>query len=88
MQNLVAASFLDRNRGNFLKGKGTGGQVDSAGYALWALELGGWVDALPRGVHTRVGERGGAVTFAGPFPADQRVWLFEGGTHAAGMSPP
>ena len=26
--------------------------------AFEALELGGWVDALPRGVHTRVGERG------------------------------
>ena len=26
--------------------------------AFDALELGGWVDALPRGVHTRVGERG------------------------------
>jgi ATP-binding cassette subfamily B protein len=26
--------------------------------AFEALELGGWVDGLPRGVHTRVGERG------------------------------
>ena len=26
--------------------------------AFEALELGGWVDALPRGVHTRVGDRG------------------------------
>lgn len=34
--------FLDKNRANFLKGKGTGGQADTAGYALWTLELGGW----------------------------------------------
>jgi len=26
--------------------------------AFQALELGGWVDGLPRGIHTRVGERG------------------------------
>jgi hypothetical protein len=36
------ADFLDRNRANYLKGKGTGGQADTAGYALWTLELGGW----------------------------------------------
>src|SRR5437764_1240348 len=36
------ADFLDRNRDNYLKGKGQGGQVDTAGYALWTLELGGW----------------------------------------------
>lgn len=36
------ASFLDRNRENYLKGKGTGGQVDTAGYALMTLELGAW----------------------------------------------
>jgi hypothetical protein len=35
------AAFLDTNRKNFLKGKGTGGQADTAGYALWTLELGG-----------------------------------------------
>lgn len=34
--------FLDRNRTNYLKGKGQGGQVDTAGYALWTLEMGGW----------------------------------------------
>ena len=36
------AQFLDRNRSNYLKGKGQGGQVDTAGYALWALEMAGW----------------------------------------------
>jgi hypothetical protein len=34
-------TFLDGNRANYLKGRGQGGQVDTAGYALWALELGG-----------------------------------------------
>jgi Squalene-hopene cyclase C-terminal domain len=36
------AGFLDRNRANYLKGRGQGGQADTAGYALWTLELGGW----------------------------------------------
>ncbi len=36
------ASFLERNRTNYLAGKGQGGQADTAGYALWALENGGW----------------------------------------------
>lgn len=36
------AAFLDRNRVEFLKGKGTGGQADTAGYALLTLERGGW----------------------------------------------
>jgi Prenyltransferase and squalene oxidase repeat len=36
------ADFLDGHRANYLKGRGQGGQVDTAGYALWALELGGW----------------------------------------------
>jgi len=36
------ADFLDKNRPNYLKGKGTGGQVDTAGYALLALDVGGW----------------------------------------------
>src|SRR5262245_34920595 len=35
-------SFLDKNRANYLQGRGQGGQVDTAGYALWTLELGGW----------------------------------------------
>jgi hypothetical protein len=36
------ATFLDTNRQNYLQGKGQGGQVDTAGYALFTLELGGW----------------------------------------------
>ena len=36
------AAFLAKNRANYLKGRGQGGQVDTAGYALWTLELGGW----------------------------------------------
>ncbi len=36
------AKFLDKNRENYLKGRGQGGQVDTAGYALWTLEMGGW----------------------------------------------
>ena len=36
------AAFLDENRKSYLEGKGQGGQVDTAGYALLALELGGW----------------------------------------------
>jgi hypothetical protein len=36
------AGFLDKNRANYLKGKGQGGQADTAGYALWTLELAGW----------------------------------------------
>jgi len=36
------AAFLDENRDNYQKGKGQGGEVNTAGYALFALELGGW----------------------------------------------
>jgi hypothetical protein len=36
------AAFLGRNRENYLKGQGQGGQADTAAYALWTLELGGW----------------------------------------------
>jgi prenyltransferase beta subunit len=36
------ASFLDDNRDGYRNGKGQGGQVDTAGYALLTLELGGW----------------------------------------------
>src|SRR5262249_39571907 len=36
------ATFLKKNRDNYLKGRGQGGQVDTAGYALMTLELGGW----------------------------------------------
>ena len=36
------ADFLAKNRENYLAGKGQGGQSDTAGYALWALDNGGW----------------------------------------------
>jgi hypothetical protein len=36
------ADFLEKNRANYLAGKGPGGQADTAGYALWALDNGGW----------------------------------------------
>ncbi len=36
------AAFLDTNRDNYKKGQGQGGQVDTAGYALWTLQLGRW----------------------------------------------
>jgi hypothetical protein len=32
------AEFLDKNRVSYLKGRGQGGQADTAGYALWTLE--------------------------------------------------
>src|SRR5262249_10355272 len=41
-QLAFTADFLDKNRANYRKGKGQGGQVDTAGYALWTLEAGGW----------------------------------------------
>jgi hypothetical protein len=36
------ADFLAKNQTNYLAGKGQGGQALTAGYALWALEIGGW----------------------------------------------
>lgn len=36
------ADFLDKNREEYLKGKGQGGQADTAGFALWTLDAGGW----------------------------------------------
>jgi Squalene-hopene cyclase C-terminal domain len=36
-QTTFIAKFLDGNRENYLQGKGTGGQADTAGYALWTL---------------------------------------------------
>ncbi len=36
--------FLSTNRANYRKGRGQGGAVDTAGYALWALDMGGWPD--------------------------------------------
>jgi hypothetical protein len=41
-QTEFTATFLEKNRANYLKGRGQGGQVATAGYALWLLELGGW----------------------------------------------
>src|SRR5688500_4156785 len=41
LQHIV--EFLGENRANYLEGKGQGGQADTAGYALVALELGGWM---------------------------------------------
>jgi hypothetical protein len=35
------ADFLAKNKSNYLAGKGQGGQIDTAGYALWALDNGG-----------------------------------------------
>jgi len=40
-QTEFVADFLKRNKDKFLKGQGTGGQADTAGYALLTLELGG-----------------------------------------------
>ena len=34
------AAFLNRGRKSYLEGKGQGGRVDTAGYALWTLEAG------------------------------------------------
>jgi hypothetical protein len=36
------ADFLAKNRTDYMAGKGQGGQALTAGYALWALEMGGW----------------------------------------------
>ncbi|MEX2138854.1 MAG: prenyltransferase/squalene oxidase repeat-containing protein, partial [Pirellulales bacterium] len=36
------AEFLTKNKERYLEGKGQGGQVDTAGYALWTLDNGGW----------------------------------------------
>jgi hypothetical protein len=36
------AEFLGKNKEKYLLGKGQGGQVDTAGYALWTLDNGGW----------------------------------------------
>jgi cyclophilin family peptidyl-prolyl cis-trans isomerase len=42
-RNLRAiAAFLDTNRANYRKGQGQGGQVDTAGSALWTLAIGRW----------------------------------------------
>ena len=36
------AGFLEKNRADYLEGRGQGGQADTAGYALWTLANGGW----------------------------------------------
>ena len=36
------AEFLAKNRANYLKGQGQGGQADTAGYAMLTLHAGGW----------------------------------------------
>jgi Squalene-hopene cyclase C-terminal domain len=41
-QTKFIAEFLDKNQENYKQGKGQGGQVDTAGYALFTLELGDW----------------------------------------------
>jgi hypothetical protein len=41
-QKTFIAEFLGKNRENYLKGKGTGGQADTAGYGLWTLAMAGW----------------------------------------------
>jgi hypothetical protein len=41
-QTKFIAEFLDKNQEEYRQGKGQGGQVDTAGYALLTLELGGW----------------------------------------------
>jgi N-acyl-D-amino-acid deacylase len=42
VQVQFTADFLARNRDNYRKGQGQGGQVDTAGYALWTLHEAGW----------------------------------------------
>jgi hypothetical protein len=41
-QKTFIAEFLGKNRENYLQGKGTGGQADTAGYGLWTLSMAGW----------------------------------------------
>lgn len=36
------ADFLGKNKEQYLKGDGQGGEADTAGYALWTLDYGGW----------------------------------------------
>ena len=36
------ADFLEKNKQQYLKGDGQGGEADTAGYALWTLDYGGW----------------------------------------------
>ncbi|MCC7422090.1 MAG: hypothetical protein IT428_17565 [Planctomycetaceae bacterium] len=34
--------FLEKNRQGYVDGRGQGGQVTTAGYALWTIDAGGW----------------------------------------------
>lgn len=36
------ADFLAKNTARYLQGRGQGGEVDTAGYALWSLDIAGW----------------------------------------------
>lgn len=36
------ANFLKKNQDRYLKGAGQGGGIDTAGYALWTLDVGKW----------------------------------------------
>lgn len=38
----LTIDHLERNRDGYKEGRGQGGQVDTAGAALWTLEMGGW----------------------------------------------
>jgi hypothetical protein len=38
----ITAQHLERNRDNYQQGRGQGGRLDTAGYALFTLHLGGW----------------------------------------------
>jgi hypothetical protein len=59
------ADFLAKNRANYLEGRGQGGQVDTAGFALWTLANGGW----------KPDETTAAVTeFLLRFQSDQPHW--------------
>jgi len=44
------AEFLGKNKARYLEGKGQGGQIDTAGYALWTLDLGDWKPVALRGL--------------------------------------
>jgi hypothetical protein len=41
-QREFIAAFLEGNRDNYRQGRGQGGQADTAGYALFTLEMCGW----------------------------------------------
>lgn len=52
------ADFLAKNQEGYSQGRGQGGQVDTAGYALWTLEMGGWKpDAITTAVTAYLSSR-------------------------------